>query len=88
MKKRDNYYKLHNSYHAASLMVLDRFNSNNCINGELVHEDDMDFDVLECEDEVFEDFEDYDGTFENENFDGMEYNQEYNYESFVFDRGR
>ena len=88
MKKRDNYYRLHNSYHAASLMVLDKFVLNNCVNGELVHEDDLDFDVLEYEDEEFEEFEDYDDAFGNGNFDGMENNQEYNYESFVFDRGR
>ena len=83
-----DYYRLHNSYHAASLMVLDKFCSNHCVNGELVHEDDIDFEVLEYDDDEFEDFDEYGGISENEIFDEMGQNQEYNYESFVFDRGR
>ena len=88
MKRRDNYYKMHNSYHVASLMVLNNFNTRNCVNGELVHEDDMDFEVLECEDDDFNDFEDLENLSGNENDVKDDLNQEYNYESFVFDRGR
>ena len=90
MKRRDNYYKLHNSYHKASLMVLDQFSNNNNINGELVHKDDMDFDELIDEDNGQDDLDDDDDEWyqdRDECFAELEMNQEYNYESFVFDRG-
>ena len=46
MKKKDRFYKLHDSYHKASLKLIGQFSVVNNINGELVHEDDMDFGIL------------------------------------------
>ena len=89
MKPRDNYYELHNSYHKASLMMISRFNSNNNLNGELVHDDDVDFDELKCDQDDLDEFDDDDDGYQDrdECFDELGMNQEYNYESFVFDRG-
>ena len=57
------------------------------VNGELVHEDDMDFGVLANEkiDEEYDEQSDYD---EDDFVGDMQMEQEYNYESFVFDRWR
>ena len=82
-KRRDNYYRLHNSYHKAALAVISTFNVENNINGELGHEDDG-FDYQIDEDE----FEDESEQDINEMLDEMELNDEFNYDSFVFDRGR
>ena len=87
MKKRDRFYKLHDSYHKASLKLIGQFSVNNNINGELVHEDDMDFGVLE-NDNVDDDFDEQSDYDEDEFVSEMVMEQEYNYESFVFDRGR
>ena len=87
MKRRDSLYKLHNSYHKASLWLIGQFNLVNNVNGELVHEDDMDFSVLKNEN-TFDEFNDESDYDEDEFFGDMGMGQEYNYESFVFDRGR
>ena len=80
-------YKLHDSYHQASLGLIGQFNMENNVNGELVHEDDMDFSVLQNEN-IFDEVDDESDYDEDKFFGDMGMEQEYNYESFVFDRGR
>ena len=87
MKRRDRYYRLHDSYHEASLGLIGQFNIRNNINGELVHEDDMDFEILENDDVIDEELDENDDSDDDDYFGDIGVEQEYNYESFVFDRG-